>query len=202
MNREVEEDQTLDVEEDDFVEAIKYSGWPQSVITSTTPGASNEYRSSMQSWLDGLGVEHFKASEVGFLGGKHHISGHECEGLNEPANEDLWANMEQTIVVLEKFRVHLGVPMRINSAFRNQPYNKCVGGRSGSLHKNFNAIDFTTSAMDPRELALNLRKFRDDDEFVGGIGVYNTFVHIDTRGENKNFKGKTTPQADFDYVFG
>ena len=109
--------------------------------------------------------------------------------------------MEPTILALEKFRLQVGAPMRISSAYRNEAYNSCINGASNSLHKKFNASDFSAPSMGARDLAKALRLFRDDGEFKGGIGVYNTFVHIDTRGNNAGWKGSSTPQSDYDFVF-
>ena len=110
--------------------------------------------------------------------------------------------MDKTIIQLDKLRKKLGSPLLINSTYRNKAYNKCIGGAPKSVHMKFNAIDFKSNIIAPREVARILRLRRDKGHFKGGIGVYNTFVHIDTRGTNANFKGATTPQSDFDYVFG
>lgn len=110
--------------------------------------------------------------------------------------------MDATIIELDAFRTEISSPLFVNSAFRNRDYNKCVLGASQSLHMSFRAIDFRSNIIAARDLARSLRIRRDDGYFQGGIGIYNTFVHIDTRGENKNFKGKNTPMSDFDYVFG
>ena len=168
-------------------------------------GALDFLRSSIvmyQERLDTLGITNFSAEELFFLGGKNYKNGHKCEGKNNTPSEELWPNMDATIVELDNFRDQLGSALYINSAYRNKDYNKCVKGAEGSLHMEFKAIDFKSNTITPRDVARGLRFRRDSGHFKGGIGIYNTFVHIDTRGENRNFKGDTTPMSDYNYVFG
>ena len=42
---------------------------------------------------------------------------------------------------------------------------------------------------DRTEVERLMEKIRSDGVFRGGIGTYNTFVHVDTRGENANWTG-------------
>ena len=154
-----------------------------------------------QARLDQLGIQFFSAEEMLFLGGKHHAPGHPCSGKNALPQENLWRNMDATVAELDKLRTELGTQLFINSTYRNDAYNRCVKGATNSKHKDFNAIDFRSNSLAPREVARALKLRRDAGHFVGGIGIYNTFVHIDTRDVNKNFKGDTTPMADFNYVF-
>lgn len=183
---------TFDVNEDEIILA------PGSYIIAE---ATQVTLGEMQDWLDSLGVTKFSASEVGYLGGSHNSPGTACFDKNALPPKSMWRAMEPTILALEKFRLQVGVPMRISSAYRNVAYNSCINGAANSLHKEFNAIDFSAPSMDARDLGKALRIFRDSGEFKGGIGIYNTFVHIDTRGSNAKWKGSSTPQSDFDYVF-
>lgn len=151
--------------------------------------------------LDEIGIKHFSSEEVLFLGGSHHIPGHRCSNKNNIPESNLWSNMDATILELDALREQIGSPLFINSGYRNFDYNQCVGGASKSFHKQFKAIDFRSNTITPREVARTLRLRRDQGTFKGGIGIYNSFVHIDTRGENRSFKGRTTPMSDFEYVF-
>jgi uncharacterized protein YcbK (DUF882 family) len=94
--------------------------------------------------------------------------------------------------MLDGIRSELGAPVRILSCYRSPTYNSCVKGEKGSLHLQFNAIDFTCSVGTPeiwRRVADKLRS--SDKRFIGGIGVYPTkrFLHIDTRGTIANWAG-------------
>ena len=52
----------------------------------------------------------------------------------------------------------------------------------------FQAADFSCAdGRGPVWWAKRLKELRDAGLFEGGIGVYPTFVHVDTRGENRKF---------------
>lgn len=82
---------------------------------------------------------------------------------------------------LQKIRTHFGVPVVINSAYRCEKHNKAVGGAANSYHTKGMAADIVVTGVKPLEVARYA-------ESIGilGIGLYDDFVHIDTR-ENKSF---------------
>lgn len=105
--------------------------------------------------------------------------------ISELACKDGTINAHVIKVCIEKlqpFRTKLGIPLNIVSAFRSPEYNKKIGGESQSKHMLGEAFDILWTA----ELK---RKFKTIDAFkdycikegVKGIGLYNTFVHIDWR---------------------
>lgn len=77
------------------------------------------------------------------------------------------------LVELQKFRDESG-PIKITSAYRCERHNKAVGGSKNSQHLLGTATDIQVSNMSPKEVA-------DTFEYINGLGVYNTFVHIDSR---------------------
>ena len=80
--------------------------------------------------------------------------------------------------------------MRITSGYRNDAYNTCVGGVENSFHKEFLAFDVTASAGTPEVWARVAKAVRDEKaSFRGGVGTYpsRNFIHVDTRGENKEW---------------
>ena len=90
--------------------------------------------------------------------------------------------------MLDEIRHRLGAKCRILSAYRNAPYNSCIGGESASLHMRFNAIDFrceTGTSSQWHAVAKAVRA--SSSEFVGGIGKYPSFIHVDTRGYVANW---------------
>lgn len=82
----------------------------------------------------------------------------------------------QLIKHLQKIRNHFGKPVVINSGFRCSTHNKAVGGSSGSKHKQGAAADIKINGVSPRKVAAYAEKIG-----VKGIGLYDTFTHIDTR---------------------
>lgn len=107
---------------------------------------------------------------------------------NELPPEKYWKKIKATLVVADKLAGELGVPLKaINSAYRSPKYNSaCPGAASNSYHTKNMALDLMF-ACSPKEAALAAKKLRSKGVFKGGIGVYSTFIHIDTRGRNANW---------------
>ncbi len=101
------------------------------------------------------------------------------------------ANIIPTMKCLDMLREYYGEPITINSTYRTPQYNSKIGGKSNSLHLVFNAVDWTVkSKSDLKGLYLTLdlwdktpNKFYFLPKEKGnlGLGLYPTFVHIDTR---------------------
>ena len=135
-----------------------------------------------------LGLRHFIADELLFLGAQN--SSGKCQGLNDYPPETLWSNIAPTVAVLDKLREELGKPIHFLSLYRAPPYNRCIdGSATNSFHMRYQAIDFICDIGRPADWAAKLREYRNRGVFAGGIGVYRTFVHCDTRGVNRDWTG-------------
>ncbi len=84
----------------------------------------------------------------------------------------------ELVEILQKIRTHFGKAVTINSAYRCIKHNKTVGGASGSKHTFGMAADIVVKGVEPREVAKYAESIG-----VKGIGLYETFVHVDTRAE-------------------
>lgn len=112
-------------------------------------------------------TEHFNITEF-------HCKGTSCnckETLHDPA---LSAHLQQ-------IREHFGKPLHITSGYRCAKHNASVGGTANSRHTKGQAADFTISGVESAEIA----RFAESIGILG-IGLYDNFVHIDTR-EKKSF---------------
>ena len=135
-----------------------------------------------------LGLRHFVTDELLFLGNQN--GGGACKGLNDYPPEELWSNIAPTVAVLDKLREEFGAAIHFLSLYRAPPYNRCIdGSATNSFHMRYQAIDFICDVGEPRLWASKLREYRDRGVFAGGIGVYRTFVHCDTRGVNRDWTG-------------
>ena len=105
---------------------------------------------------------------------------------NDTPPVELWHRMIPTLRLVERVREEFG-PTTINSAYRSRSYNLAIGGVGDSRHSQNDAIDFRCRNGTPAEWAAFLREHRDAGVFKGGIGVYRTFVHVDTRGTNADW---------------
>lgn len=82
------------------------------------------------------------------------------------------------VEILQKIRTHFGKPVTINSAYRTVDKNKAVGGATYSQHLYGTAADIVVSGVSPKKVAAYAEKLMPK---TGGIGIYDTFTHIDVR---------------------
>lgn len=136
---------------------------------------------------DNVRLRFFSPAELLFKGASHYKRGSKSFGLNTDPPRKLWENILPTINVLDRFRATLDAPIRIISAYRSPAYNRSIDGALRSQHTEFVAIDFTSPRGRPVLWAQELKEMRHDGDFSGGIGLYRTFVHVDTRGWNADW---------------
>lgn len=81
--------------------------------------------------------------------------------------------------LLNRIRRKWGRPIIVNSGYRSPEWNKKVGGVDGSYHTKGLAADIRPEhqqdLIDLQDLCLDLN-------LDGGVGLYDTFVHVDARG--------------------
>lgn len=84
---------------------------------------------------------------------------------------------------LEVLREYLGVPIIINSAFRNYTYNRKIGSNDNSQHPKCTASDIRTAKYSPEEIQQAIEKLIEEGKMKeGGLGIYKSFIHYDIRG--------------------
>lgn len=129
-------------------------------------------------WFNKQGFRNFKASE---------FTNYFSRPRNQEPPRELWPNIVPTLRVVDDLRDLLGSPIKITSSYRSPEYNEWVGGVSRSYHLQFKALDIQVVNFRPQKVAQLLRKMRSNGKFSGGIGVYQTFVHLDTRGSDADW---------------
>ncbi len=130
-------------------------------------------------------IEHFSWNELLYKGASH--SRH---GSNTDPAQNLYGNVVPLVNMLEKIRSEIGAPVRLLSVYRSPAYNSDINGAASSRHMRFDAADFHVVGAghgNSGSWASIVKKLRDRGEFKGGIGIYDTFVHIDTRGNNADW---------------
>jgi len=183
-----------------------------------------------RAFIASLKLANFSADEMlpYFLAVKHGVK-------NSPPPPALWPNIAPTLLILDRLRTKLGVPVHITSSYRSPAYNRqCEGAAGLSQHMAFRATDIQVTGVRPRDVHRELTALRgeqfaipagarfsaeamvnngdgiDSDTpfdlgglaidnptaqaagrfvFQGGIGLYETFVHVDCRGSDANWLG-------------
>ncbi len=80
--------------------------------------------------------------------------------------------------ILQRIRNHFGKPVVVNSGYRCAVHNERVNGASKSKHVQGMAADIVIKGVKPLEVAKYAESLG-----VKGIGLYDTFTHIDTRAK-------------------
>ena len=83
---------------------------------------------------------------------------------------------DQLVNIVQAIRDNFGVAVTINSGYRNASYNKRIGGAVNSQHIYGKAADIVVSDIDPARVAAFA-----DSLCIGGVGLYRTFIHVDSR---------------------
>jgi uncharacterized protein YcbK (DUF882 family) len=136
-------------------------------------------------YFDRQGFKHFTAAELTWYFNVSHGN-----ARNSEPPRTIWKNIIPTIKALDRAREILGCPITITSSYRDADYNaSCPGAATGSYHQKFMACDVQAATASPRKVWEVLHDLRDQGYFSGGLGLYRTFVHIDCRGYNANWKG-------------
>lgn len=89
---------------------------------------------------------------------------------------------------LQKLRDDMGAAIRLNSAYRCPAHNAAVGGEKNSIHMKGQATDIVIVSMSPDEVA-------DGCEHFDGLGRYDTFTHVDSRGSKARWDFRSKKKA-------
>ena len=80
----------------------------------------------------------------------------------------------------------------LTNAYRCKYHNADVGGSVNSQHLKGKAADIKSKILSPNEIAVRTNDLMKNESFkLGGIGIYNTFTHVDIRGTRARWS-KTT----------
>ena len=142
----------------------------------------SNHEKEFKAWFDTLGLKHFSAKELIVL---HRRRRGKVQNQLPPMH--MWRNMVQVLVIVDLLRASLGRSCSIVSLYRSPAYNKAVGGAPASKHKQGIAADIQFSGISPKRVHAKLSAWRNSGVFKGGLGLYSTFVHVDTRGSNASW---------------
>ena len=87
-----------------------------------------------------------------------------------------------------ELRTAFGKPIIVNSGYRSPEHNAKVGGVENSYHVQGLAADLRPK--NPADLP-RLQELADKINLFGGVGFYDTFVHVDARGKRARWDNRT-----------
>lgn len=96
----------------------------------------------------------------------------------------------ELIVMLNAIRSRYGRPIVINSGYRSPEHNAAVGGVKNSQHVLGTAADIRPLSKNMADLP-ELQSICDEMNVHGGVGFYDTFVHVDVRGEKARWDNRS-----------
>ena len=89
------------------------------------------------------------------------------------------ANLKEVCKQADKIREILGIPISVNSGYRCKAYNRKIGGARFSQHRKGTALDLNINWS--QHWALRIFNEARKIGGIGGVGIYDSFCHIDTR---------------------
>lgn len=96
----------------------------------------------------------------------------------------------ELIVMLNAIRSRYGKPIVVTSGYRSPEHNAKVGGVKNSYHTLGLAADIRPLNENRSDLT-GLQAICDEMNPHGGVGFYDTFVHVDIRGEHARWDNRT-----------
>lgn len=144
-------------------------------------GHDATYARDFRALVRGWGLTHFRAEELLYPGAANGEPGHAAFNLNTLPPRALWPNIEAAAKAADAARALLRAPLRVLSAFRSEAYNAAVGGKPGSLHRGFRALDLAPPERGDVGRLYGLFWILRKKGMPGcrGIGRYAAFIHID-----------------------
>lgn len=98
--------------------------------------------------------------------------------------EDVWKNIQILARQLEVLREYLGKPINVTSGYRSEIHNNRIGGKKNSQHLLGKASDLQVNGLKPKKVHEAIKTLISEGKMLeGGLGLYDTFIHYDIRGE-------------------
>lgn len=102
-----------------------------------------------------------------------------------PVPAIFYANLNTLVFNLQILRHHVNKPIIVTSGWRSIEYNTLIGGSKKSQHLIAKGGDLKVPGMEPPTLYNIIDDLIKDEHMKpGGLGLYDTFVHYDVRGQN------------------
>tara|TARA_R100001163_G_scaffold11614_4_gene10638 strand:- start:17742 stop:18134 length:393 start_codon:yes stop_codon:yes gene_type:complete len=119
----------------------------------------------------------------------------ECKGNLKGCDcqmpDDVYNNIQELAENLQIVRDMLQEPIKVNSGWRCEKYNRKIKGAKRSQHLLGKAADIRIKDLTPDEVANAIDKLQEGG-FIkkGGLGRYNSFTHYDIRGRKARWDNR------------
>jgi hypothetical protein len=100
----------------------------------------------------------------------------ERHGIDNTPNNDVLMTLRRLALFLEEVRTVVGMPLRINSAYRSPEANQKVGGKSTSQHCRGAAADLKVKGMTPDQVVQAIIKAKLPYDQV--IREFDSWTHV------------------------
>ena len=84
----------------------------------------------------------------------------------------------EVVAACNAIREHFGKPLTVTSGCRCKAHNRAAGGSDASQHTQGRAADIVVEGVP----ASNVQAYVERELDMGGVGKYEDFTHIDSRG--------------------
>lgn len=108
----------------------------------------------------------------------------------KPSPFDETVVKRELIVLLNAIRSRYGKPIVVTSGYRSPEHNAAVGGVKNSYHTLGLAADIRPLNENRSDVSM-LQAICDEMNPHGGVGFYDTFCHVDIRGERARWDNRT-----------
>lgn len=108
----------------------------------------------------------------------------------KPSPFDETVVKRELIVLLNAIRSRYGKPIVVTSGYRSPEHNAAVGGVKNSYHTLGLAADIRPLNENRSDVSL-LQSICDEMNPHGGVGFYDTFCHVDVRGERARWDNRS-----------
>lgn len=107
---------------------------------------------------------------------------HDLDRTMYPEHRIADGTLSELVAVFEDIREAVGCPIVISCMYRTPDHNRAVGGGEHSQHLEGKAMDLLIPKTVEAETFYGILKHRAaHDKRIGGLGLYNAFVHVDIR---------------------
>ncbi len=122
-------------------------------------------------------IIYFQPDELLVMGSMHDAGG----ARNELPPYELLKSLADVARIADGLRRACGFPLQVVSAYRSETYNQAVGGVNNSQHRLGTALDLKPiSSLRMDRLENVASALWEQKWWNGGLGIYDTFVHVDT----------------------